>query len=278
MNTQLNTLVMATGPVISLIATMAMAPAADAAAAGEAGAAGQAVSLPYRPPAAACTEMTAGPVYWVTLTEESEIDQTLELYPSGTPTITAAFDYNCVPKKTKLESVWSLDGEFYVSGSGSPRARTTAGTYTEYLYLKDGSALDDGAYGVEYYVGETLITSGTVTLGDGTSVDGVTEVTVQGTVTDARTKKPISGAVLAVLQEGVDPQQWMDSGTDADMLAFAKTDSKGRFELDNSVPVGTALPWLVGAKGYKLLIQTDFVIEEGVEDPYEMNITLERAK
>ncbi|HEY3342161.1 MAG TPA: hypothetical protein VGK81_09095, partial [Anaerolineae bacterium] len=60
--------------------------------------------------------------------------------------------------------------------------------------------------------------------------------------------------------------------------AYSKTDSKGQFELNERIPVGKALPWLVGTKGYKTVLQQDFTIEDGAQDPYVLNVGLERSK
>jgi len=137
---------------------------------------------------------------------------------------------------------------------------------------------------VEFYLGDNILTSGSITVGEDISQTGVTtetqttDVAVQGTVVDSKSKKPISGAVVAVLNEGVDAAQWLKDGSDSDVLAYSKTDSKGQFELNERIPVGTALPWLIGAKGYKAILQQDFTIEDGTEDPYVLNIGLERSK
>ena len=86
------------------------------------------------------------------------------------------------------------------------------------------------------------------------------------------------GALVVVLNDGVDVEQWLKDGSDSDVMSYGKTDSKGQFELNERVPVGKPLPWLIGAKGYKTIMQQDFTIEEGAEDPYVLNIGLERSK
>lgn len=232
-------------------------------------------------PAAACAKMEAGEVYWVTLTDEGEIDEKVESYPSETTKVTAAFDYNCIPKKTKMNIVWSIDGEQVLTNSSSPKPTDKANTYSHSVFMKDETALPNGEYGVEFYIGEDLLTSGTITVGEdpgpGPNPDQ-TEVTVQGTVVDAKSKKPINGSGVIVLNEGVDAADWLKDGKDEDVMAYAKTDSKGQFELNAKVPVGVELPWIIGAKGYKTVYQQDFVIEEGAEDPFIMNVALERQK
>jgi hypothetical protein len=241
-------------------------------------------------PSSACTTLKATDVYWATLADSGDIDQKVDGYPDGTTKIVAAFDYNCIPKKTKMSIVWSIDGEQALTDSATPKASDKASTYTYSLFKKDESALSNGDYGVEFYLGDTLLTTGKVTVGDINVKDVTTdttkttnssasaEVNIQGTVVDSKNKKPINGALLIVLNEGVDPKAWLKNGKDEDILAFAKTDGKGQFALNNPVPTSLALPWIIGAKGYKTIMQSNFVIEESTDDPYIMNINLERSK
>ena len=246
-------------------------------------------TAPSRVAPAACARLQAQDVYWVTLTDSGDIDETVESYPDGTSKVTAAFDYNCIPKKTKLSIVWSIDGEQAFTDTATPKVTDKASTYSYSLYMKDESALTAGDYAVEFYLGETLLSTGHVTVGDlglkdvtsdtvMTNTGESASVTVQGTVVDSKSKRPINAALVIVLNEGVDPEQWLKDGTDADIIAYAKTDGKGRFELDNPVPATVTLPWIVGAKGYKTIIDSAVTIEESTDDPYIMDITLERSK
>ncbi|MCL5996787.1 MAG: hypothetical protein M1546_12135, partial [Chloroflexi bacterium] len=102
MKKQLKSIAVSASSILSLLAITFTTAAAPPAAAGSADLAS--VSNPGAAsdrPAAACTTMEAGEVYWVTLNEDEEIDETVESYPDETTKVTAAFDYNCVPKKTK---------------------------------------------------------------------------------------------------------------------------------------------------------------------------------
>ena len=286
MKKQLKSIAVSASSILSLLAITFTTAAAPPAAVGSADLAS--VSNPGAAndrPAAACTAMEADEVYWVTLTEDGEIDETVESYPDETTKVTAAFDYNCVPKKTKLLAIWSIDGEQVLTDEASPKASTKGNTWTNSIFMKDESPLPNGEYAIEYYVGEDLLTSGTIIVGEESpdpdpdpDPEPDADVTVEGTVVDAKSKKPINGALVIVLNEEVDAEAWLEDGSDEDVFAFAKTDSKGRFELDNRVPTGVAHPWLIGAKGYRTILEQEFAIEEGVDDPYVLNIALERQK
>ncbi len=228
-------------------------------------------------PAYACAALEAGDVVWVTLDEDGEIDEEVESYPSETTKVTAAFEYSCIPRKTTITTVWSIDGEVVLTDENTPKATDKKDTWTSSLFMKDDSALADGEYGIEYYIGEDLLTSGEVTVG-GESDDGeTTAVTVRGVVLDSKSKKAIKGALVVVLNEGIDTEAWLEEGTDDDVFTSAKTNSKGQFELDQPIPLGVELGWLIGAQGYKPVAEM-VTLEEDTEDPLDLTINLVKAK
>jgi hypothetical protein len=225
-------------------------------------------------PAYACAALEAGDVVWVTLDEDGEIAGDVESYPSETTKVTAAFEYSCIPRKTTITTVWSIDGEVVLTDETTPKATDKSDTWTSSLFMKDESPLPDGKYGIEYYIGEDRLTFGEVTVG---GTEAPTAVTVRGVVQDSKSKKAIKGAMVIVLNEGVDPEAWLEEGTDDDVFSSAKTNSKGQFELDQPIPLGAELGWLIGAQGYKPIVET-FALEEDTEDPLELTINLVKGK
>jgi hypothetical protein len=285
MNKQLKSFIMTAGTALSVLAVTFTAAAASPKVNTKAlaGTPAQSGHVSNSAAATTCTDMGASDVYWVTLDEDGNVDETVDVYPTETLTVTAAFDYDCIPKKTKLSIVWYMNDEQILTANESPKAANKADTYLYSIYMNDGTPLSDGKYGVDFYLGDELLTSGSITVGeeisDSNNISDLTDVAVQGTVIDSKSKKPINGALVVVLNEDVDIAEWLDSGSDSDVLAYAKTDSKGQFELSERIPVGKALPWLIGAKGYKTISQQDFAITaEEAEDPYVLNISLERSK
>ena len=225
-------------------------------------------------PAAACAAMEAGDVVWVTLDEDGEVDEEVESYPSETTRITAQFEYSCVPRKTKLVTIWSVDGEAVLTSEDKPKATDKSDVWSAYLYMKDESPLPDAEYGVAFYIGDELLTEGTVLIGGEEPPPTPTSVSVEGKIVDSKSKKAIKGAIIVVLNEGVVAADWLEEGTDEDIYASAKTDSKGQFVLDNPVEIGVPHSWLIGAQGYKPILQEDWALEEGTEDPLVLNIKL----
>ena len=223
--------------------------------------------------ASRCTAMKAGDVVWVALNEEGEVEEEVESYPSGTTRITAQFEYNCIPRRTTLVTVWYVDGEAALTSEDKPKASNQPDVWQAQLYMKDESPLPDAEYRVEFYVGKELLTEGAVIVGGEGPVNAVT---VQGTIVDSRSKKPIRGAVIVVLNEGVVAKEWLQDGTDEDIFASARTDSKGQFVLDNPIEIGVPHSWLIGAQGYRSIIQEDWALEEDTEDPLVLDIKLVR--
>ncbi|HEY4687798.1 MAG TPA: carboxypeptidase-like regulatory domain-containing protein [Anaerolineae bacterium] len=234
-------------------------------------------------PNAACTKMSAtADVYWALLNEDDEIalpedaPQGLESYPSGTNLIVPVFEYDCVPKKAAIVSVFTLDGETVYTDKESLKASESEGFYAYPLGTTDGSPMDEGEWGVEYYNNKTLLTSGSIPVGGDEPLD---TVTVIGTVTDAKTKKPIKGAVILVLVEGVTVQDFIDGDQqEEDIFTGAKTNNKGQFELESPLTREVEYSVIVVAKGYKPIGQDGLVIPTDAEDPVELPITMVKSK
>jgi hypothetical protein len=225
--------------------------------------------------AAACTKMTASEVAWVTLTEDGEIDEQVDAYESGTTVITPYFEYNCVPKKTTIVSVFSLDGEQIYSDKEPLKANNAKGGYGYPLSTTDESPVDEGTWSVEFYNNKTLLTSGEIVVGEGGG--GSSAVTLQGTVKDAKTKKAIKGAIVLVLQPGVTIDKFIKGGQkDSDVYTAGQTDSKGQFVLPDQLERSTEYSLIAVAKGYKPVGQDKFVVADSDPDPLDLNITLKK--
>ena len=227
-------------------------------------------------PALACTKMQGGDVAWVTLTEDGDVDEQVDAYPSGTSLITPVFEYNCVPRSVTIVTIFSLNGEPVFSDKESLRSSTAAGLYGYPLGTTDDSALDDGEWGVEFYNNKTLLTDGVVSLGEGGSGNSVdSTVTVEGVVTDKKSRKPIKGAVILILQPGISVQEWVDNDQpDDEVFTAGKTDSKGVFTLENPLEREVVYSIIVIAKSFKPLANDAFEIGPDEEDPVQVTIKM----
>ena len=257
----------------SLLALAATVLAASAAAPGLARGGG--VAAPPAAPLAACTSMSAEEVVWVTLDEDGQIDQQVDAYESGVTEIVPVFQYNCVPSKASIVSVFSLNGEPVFTDKESLKASSSGGLYGYPLGTTDGSALDDGEWSVEFYNNKTLLTEGSVVVGDAGDNPSGNSATVEGTVKDKRTKKPIKGAVVLILVPGVTAEDWVSGGkSQDDILTVGKSDSKGYYKLENTLERVTPFSIIIVAKGYKSVAADGFVIGVDDDDPYQIDVTL----
>ena len=207
------------------------------------------------------------------------------------------------------------DTEPVFSDSAKEAADNSSGTYSWYIGYDDGDTLPEGDWQVEWYLNEKLLTSGEIPVGGGTKddikdIDKGTEepkpteeaqpteestdttiddiwdfgddqnqpentVTVQGTVVDGKTKKPIAKALFIVLNPGITAQQWSDKDFPTeDVYTGAETDTKGQFVTEQKLARNTTYSVIVGAKGYQLVVADDFVIDDKQEDPVDLTIKM----
>ncbi len=106
---------------------------------------------------------------------------------------------------------------------------------------------------------------------DGPVSDGVQIV---GTIVDANTGKPISGAVFVVLQSGV---TWDDfTGSEDEVLEAVKTDRRGRFEMTEFLERGKVYSVGWGAKGYKEVTQDNLEVTDDTPEVVEAKLKLQK--
>lgn len=242
---------------------------------------GQALAAPAAEVLAACSKMQASAVTWVTLTDEGDIDEEIEgAYPTDTNLITPVFQYNCVPKKTSIVTVFKLDGEEVFSDKESLKSSNAKGLYAYPLGTEDNSPLPEGQWTVEFYNSKTLLTEGSIFIGEDTGTGTTTsssKVTIEGKVTDKKSKKAIKGATILVLEPGVTVQDFIDGGQkEKDVFTAGQTDSKGQFVLADQLLRETGYSIIVVAKGYKATAADGFIISADEPDPVVLNITMNK--
>ena len=226
---------------------------------------------------AGCTKMQATEVGWVTLTDDGDIDEQVKAYASGVTQITPVFQYNCVPKSTTIVTVFTFNGETVLTDKESLKSSSRKGLYSYPISYKDDRAIDDGEWGVQFFNGKTPLTAGVVIVGgtaDGGAATSET-VTVEGRVTDKKTKKPIKGATVLALNPGVTIQNFIRGGQkDRDVYTAGQTDSQGEFVLENSLARGETYALIVAAKGYKATGHEGFTVAADAPDPLVLTITM----
>ncbi len=233
-----------------------------------------------------CDDMEAmevsDPALWFA-TDEDQIaypDIVVESYPTGTNAVAAGFEYKCIPKGSNLTIIFKyggFDAEPWVTASARLAPTNRPYVYHHMVYSTDGSAFIDSDFEVEFYLNEEPMTQGEIMLGEGKDgKDGKNEqATVQGTIVDGKTRKPIKGAIIFILEPGTTAEEWIKADMPEDELyTGAKTDAKGKFVCDRKIDRNVTYSVLVGAKGYKPLVADDFMVDEEDEDPVDLTIKL----
>lgn len=176
-------------------------------------------------------------------------------YPTGAERITAMFTWSGFTDDEDTLDVW-YDAD---PGATDPVLLTTPGRWVDgpagdcyalSIFMGDGSALAEGAYGVRVLAGGRLRTVGdaTTTIGRQT-VDGVN---VTGRVIDADTGKGVKEAWVVLLVQGTDIQDWLDNPSERAIAASGIADKKGYYETSPAIAPGE-YPFLVYAEGYRII-------------------------
>ncbi|WP_420643927.1 S1C family serine protease [Candidatus Leptofilum sp.] len=207
-------------------------------------------------------------------------------YPSNTTLAVAVFEFSGLTDGQQILVAWWL-GEEIMSTSVFEWNEGAAGDCTAFYFHNYGDPIPNGNYAVEIYAGdglefvglaETAVGSSTANNSGNTgntnsgSKDGVL---VEGEIVDADSGKPLSGAVIFILQPGTDLDAWLDDPTDAEVYTYAETDQKGYFFLPQPLQRGVEYPGVAGLTGY---YNTDGFLAFTDEDPDSIYLTLELSK
>jgi hypothetical protein len=228
-------------------------------------------------PAADCTDMQATDVAWVTLTSDHHIDKQVPAYPSGAVDIAPDFQYSCAPANTTIVTVFSLNGQTIFTDKEAIKPRNTVGYYAYDLETNDGSPLSDGAWGVQFFNNKTLLTTGSVAVGNASADPSQTSTAaVQGVVQDQAAQTPIQGAVILVLNPGVKSKDFLQNGQkDSDVYATTSSDSQGAFALPKKLVRHQAFSMLIVVQGYKPIANDTFQVND---EPDPVSITIAMTK
>lgn len=99
-------------------------------------------------------------------------------------------------------------------------------------------------------------------------------VQIVGTIVDANTGRPISGATFVVLQSGI---TWDDfTGSEDEVLEAVKTDRQGRFEMTEFLERGKTYSVGWGAKGYREVTQDNLEVTDDTPEVVEAKLKLQK--
>ena len=207
-------------------------------------------------------------------------------YPSNTTFAVAIFEYSGLANGEQVLVAWWLDDEL-VSNVIFEWNEGTSGDCTPFYFHNYGDPIPEGNYALEIYVGselefagsaETAVGGAVVNNSSNSSNTGNTiknGVVVDGEILDADSGKPLSGAVIFILQPGTDLDAWLDNPEDAAIYTYAETDQKGYFFLPEPLQRGVEYPGVAGLTGYR---NNEGTLEFSADDSDSIYLTLELSK
>ncbi|MFQ5435650.1 MAG: hypothetical protein ACE5FD_12300, partial [Anaerolineae bacterium] len=173
-------------------------------------------------------------------------------YDSGTLSAVAVFDYQGMTDGEQILIGWFNNGELILANVISWHDGSKGDCFATLVH-NFGDPLPSGGYLVEVYAGPDLdlVASAETNIGGrgGKAVSG--GVQIQGRITDADSGNPIPGAVLFILNPGVDLDAWVNDPQDADIYSFAEADSNGDYILPDLLERGFTYSGVAAASGYR---------------------------
>ncbi len=205
--------------------------------------------------------------------------ETASNFPAGIDQLTAVFNFNGMTDGQDFALYWLIDGENIVNDF-FPWEYGSSGNCFPFFIHNGGDALPNGRYTLLLFTGEGMpqvaeVSTNVGGTGGGGPAGG--KVSVDGFVYDADSGNPIADAVVVILLPGLDPDQWLDNGSDSDVLTWASTDSNGYFKLPVSLDRGIDYPALAGASSKGYLTTTGFLFFEEA-DPDLITLEIELNK
>lgn len=201
-------------------------------------------------------------------------------FPSGIAELHGFFDYKGLRSGQPWNVTWLLDGEEIINSDHRWTGRES-GTYDTYINSQKGQ-LPDGSYELKLSLQGQLLQTGKATIGNGSapvtptpsSNGGKDSIKLTGTVVDADTGKPIAGAVVVVVKEGV---TWSTfDGRDDQVLDQVETDSNGAFEVPTPLLRGKSYSIGVAADGYQADAEDGVQITNDLPDVVNTEIKLQQ--
>ncbi|WP_420630758.1 trypsin-like peptidase domain-containing protein [Candidatus Leptofilum sp.] len=206
-------------------------------------------------------------------------------YPSNTTFTVAVFEFSGLTDGQQVLVAWWLEDELMTT-SVFEWNEGSSGDCTAFYFHNYGDPIPNGNYAVEIYAGDGLefvglaetAVGGTTANNSGNTGnnnDSKDSVVVEGEIIDADSGKPLSGAVIFILQPGTDLDAWLDDPTDAGVYTYAETDQNGYFFLPQPLQRGVEYPGVAGLTGY---YNNDGFLAFTDEDPDSIYLTLELSK
>ncbi len=199
-------------------------------------------------------------------------------FPSGVQQVSAIMGYNGMTDGQTVSMYWLIDGELVVDQEFAWDGGLSDDCYAFYVH-NGGDALPDGTYTLELYTESALVAQEIVTVGEVAFLpDGDSSslfVFVDGYIVDADTGKGIPGAIIIILWPGVDLDEWLADGSDAEIYISVETDSDGYFNLLLPFDRDVEYAGIAGLEGYE---PSEGYLTFTQDDPEYITLEIELTK
>ena len=187
----------------------------------------------------------------------------------------AFFDVTSVEDGAPWATRWLYEDEEVLVEEGEWDQGDIGSTWVS---LSHPDGLPEGKFTLELYLDNDLSQSASFTVAAQGRGQRVRNINVEGVVKDAdNSRRTISGAMIVLLTPGVATQAWIDADFDEGMVYASGTSGRnGKFQLDAKVTPGERYSVIVVHDDYKPIQVDDYEIPADSEDPYELDVTMER--
>jgi S1-C subfamily serine protease len=196
-------------------------------------------------------------------------------FRSGVTEVHAAVPYQAMRDGAAWGYNWQLNGQD-VTGQRDLAWKFGASGVLD-LYLRGKNGLSDGAYNLQVLLGSSVISEGQFIVGSAKPKNTPQKppatksagVTITGTIMDASTRRPVSGAIIVFLKPDmtVDDFDADTSAGKADTVAsYGIANASGIFTTETPLARSQVYSVIVGAKGYARIAE-DEALEIEASDP-----------
>jgi len=227
----------------------------------------------------------AGDAVWSEFTFATGVDsdynpiEASDTFTSGVSEVYAVYQYEGMEDSQAWSRTWYLDGEAVLSQDETWDGGESGNGW---LNIYNNGGLPDGAYGLVVWVEGEKVQEGSFTIGQPGSTLPVQPtdegVWIQGSIVDAATGRGIKGAAFVALVPGTTVADFDASPSEDLLYAIGQADARGYFQLDRALVRGERYSIIIGAKGYKRIVEDNLLVEEDSESPLEVNIELQKGR
>jgi hypothetical protein len=208
--------------------------------------------------------------------EDMPAGVTGNVMPLGVSSLYAFFSWEDLPGTLEWTYRWYQDGRLVASQTQNWAAGISGDPF--WVGLRADGLLDEGIYAVEVLAENRPMFSANITIGSGAGAIGgeaVDEgVQISGVVTDAITGKPVTGAMVALLNVEFESSDFLFD--ESQIHAMGITDLSGHFTLPRTLQRGRYYTAYVFAEGYLTIVEDNFTIPSDQPSPTDISIQLTR--